>query len=84
MISFKLAVKETRPTFLLLRTGEFQASPDLRSCPTTWPEARTMGQQQCPDVLSCFLSQQFPGTPPPSKFSAPTLVIECPEMDTTD
>ena len=56
---FKLAVKETRPKSLFPRTGQFQASPGLRSCPATWPEARTMGQQQFPDFLSYFLSISF-------------------------
>jgi hypothetical protein len=34
------------------RTGQVQASPGLRSCATSWPEARTMGQQQFPDFPS--------------------------------
>jgi hypothetical protein len=52
MTGFKLAAWETRPTSLFPRPGQVQASPGLRSCPDTWPEARTMGQQQFPEVPS--------------------------------
>ena len=34
MTGFKLAVQETRPKSLFPRTGQIQASLDLRSCPT--------------------------------------------------
>jgi hypothetical protein len=69
MIGFKLAVKETRPKSLFPRTGHVQANPGLRSCPATWPEARTMGQQQLPDLLSYYLSKQFPASP--ASFQSP-------------
>lgn len=63
MTGFTLALKETRPKSLFSRTGQVQASSDLRSCPATWPEARTMGQQQFPDFLSYFLSNSFQTSP---------------------
>jgi hypothetical protein len=63
MTGFKLTVKETSLKSLFPRTGQFQASRGLRSCPVTWPEARTMGQQQFPDFLSYFLSNSFQTSP---------------------
>jgi hypothetical protein len=63
MTGFKLAVKETRPKSLFLRTGQFQTSPGLRNCPATWPEERTMSQQQFPDFLSYFLSNSLQISP---------------------
>jgi len=65
MTGLKLAVKETRPKSLLPRTGQFQASPGFRSCPTTCPEARTMGQQQFPDCPS-----KFPASTPHNRMLA--------------
>ena len=83
MTGFKLAVKETRPKSLFLRTGQFQASPGLRSGSTTWSEARTMGQQQFPDFLSYFLSNIFQTSPasfqPPHPGNGMSI-----EMDPTD
>lgn len=61
MRGFKLAVQETRLKSLFPRTGQVQASPS----PAIWPEAKTMGQQQFPDL--------------PQQISSPrALVIECP------
>jgi hypothetical protein len=59
MTGFKLAVKETIPKSLFPRTGQFQANSGLRSCPATWPEAKTMGQQWFPNLLGYFLSNSF-------------------------
>jgi hypothetical protein len=35
-----------------LRTEQVQASPGLRNSPTTWPETRTVGQQQFPASMT--------------------------------
>jgi hypothetical protein len=70
MIGLKLAVKETRSKSLSQRTGQFQASSGLRSCPATWPEAKTIGQQQFPDFLSYFFNNSFQTFP--AKFPVPT------------
>jgi len=60
MTGFKLAVQETRPKSLFPRMGQVQASPGLRSCPSTWPETRTMGQEQFPDFLNNSFQSPIP------------------------
>jgi hypothetical protein len=63
MPGFKWAVTETRPKFLFPRTGQVHAVQASEAAPATWPEARTMGQRQCPDFLSYFLSNSFQTSP---------------------
>jgi hypothetical protein len=76
MISFNVAVKETRPKSFFPRTGQLQATPGFRSCPATWPEARTMGQQQFPDFLSYFLSNSFQTSPASFYYPSNRMSIE--------
>jgi len=71
-----MAGEKASPKSLFPRIGQVQASPGLRSCPSTWPEARTMGQQQFPDLLSYFPSSSFQTSPASSQ--PHTQVMECP------
>jgi hypothetical protein len=84
MTGFKWTVQETRPTSVSKNQASpgksvtkknppglkqpIRNCPAIRSCPTTWPEASAMGQQQFPD----FPSNSF--QPP----IVPAVVLECP------
>jgi len=65
-----------RPKSLYPRTGRVQASSGLRSCPATWPEARTVGQLQFPDFPSNSFQTSLVSFQPPPLSNGMSLEVE--------